>query len=87
MRLFGEKALEKKYSIDLGWYLAPVMDHTGAIIAQWIHLYLPPCGRGFKSQAQQLRFFHYSKIDYICHCTYCEKDEGKQKEARFSPYF
>ena len=55
----------------------------GAAIAQWIHLRLSSCRPGFESQAFHLCFFINSIWLYLSF----EKNENKQKEAVFGPFF
>ena len=54
----------------------------GTAIAQWIRLHLPSCCPGFESQAHHLRFYN----KFVLHLSR-EKNENKQKEARFGPFF
>ena len=56
--------------------------YRAAAIAQWYHLRLPSCGRGFESQAHHLCFFHL----YYWNCNEIRTKINK-KEAGKDPFF
>ena len=54
-----------------------IVNNLATAIAYWIHLRLPSCRHGFKSQAHHLCF--YQILFELWHLG--RKDENKQKEA------
>ena len=54
----------------------------GAAIAQWMHLHLPSCHTGFKSQTHHLHLYQF--IFELCRV---EKTKINKKEAGIGPFF
>ena len=55
--------------------------------AQWNSLRLPSCCPGFESQANHLSFISFIVKFVLYLSLFCEKNENKQKEAGFGPFF